>query len=318
MLKRVLPLSLIFIISGCAHSSKDEISVKSFEKIKGYTEVSETRLDADGANGEDTYTLIRNAFGPRSIEAPDLYGSANHQGHPHITELTDPKIGDYFKFVLHRDLDHDRDVLSKSDRQRNEIKVYGRSDSSLKGYLGKTFEYRWKFRINDDLKVTRHFTHIFQLKAVKKSGSDALTNSPILTLTANIRHGRSGLEVRHVGYNSDHSGTINNTLYHTSKHNVDWQDDIKGRWFEVFVRANYAEQGNLMMTVTPVGETTPLIEVHENNIEMWRSGNDANKGNFVRPKWGIYRSLKAKEQLNATEDEVDFANFEVKEVKPVY
>ncbi|CAM2943943.1 hypothetical protein [Vibrio rarus] len=318
MLRCVFPLSLIFVLNGCVTHHQDPVNTKSYEQIKGYTLVSKAQLDSDGAAGVDTYSLIRDAFGPRSIEAPDLYGKANHQGARHITELTDPDIGNYFKFVIHRDFDHDRDVLAKSDRQRNEIKVYGRSDSSLKGYLGKTFEYRWKFRIGNDLKVTKHFTHLFQLKAVKKSGSDALVNSPILTLTANVRHGRSGLEVRHVGYNADHSGTINHTLYHSTQHNIDWQKDITGRWFEVFVRANYAEHGSLTMTVTPVGEKTPLIEVHESNIELWRSGTDADHGNFVRPKWGIYRSLKAKQQLNAGEDEVDFANFEVKEVKPVY
>ncbi|GAD89586.1 hypothetical protein VHA01S_022_00140 [Vibrio halioticoli NBRC 102217] len=316
MLKKLLTLNAFLILSGCTATS-DVAPKPVVHTQSGNVVISQTQLTADGPGKEDTYTLIRNAFGPRSIEAPDLYGSANHAGAPHITEATDATVGNYFKFVIHRDDDHDRDVLSKSDRQRNEIKVYGGSDSSLKGYLGSTFEYRWKFRIGDNLAVTKHFTHIFQLKAVKGKGSDAITSSPILTLTANVRQGKSGLEVRHVRYNDNKTGTVNETLYHSVRHNVDWENDLRGHWFEVYVKANYAESGSLYMTVTPLGETTPMIEVNQHNIEMWRSGDDASHVNFVRPKWGIYRSLKAIDQLNKEEDEVDFADFEVTKVKPV-
>ncbi|GAD79573.1 hypothetical protein [Vibrio ezurae] len=315
MLKKVLTLNAILVLSGCVTTAGVTDAIPA-TTVRGDTIISQTQLKADGPEKEDTYTLIRDAFGPRAIEAPDLYGNANHQGVRHITEGMDERVGNYFKFVIHRDDDHDRDVLLKSDRQRNEIKVYGGSKSALKGHLGDTFEYRWKFRLGDNLAVTKHFTHIFQLKAVKGKSSDAITSSPILTLTANIRHGHSGLEVRHVGYNANKTGTVNNTLYHTAKHDIDWKNDILGHWFEVYVRANYSESGSLYMTVTPLGESTPMIEVTQNNIEMWRSGSDGSRSNFVRPKWGIYRSLKAIDQLNKEEDEVDFADFEVTKISP--
>jgi hypothetical protein len=71
------------------------------------------------------------------------------------------------------------------------------------------------------------------------------------------------------------------------------------------------------MSVTPLGSETPLFTVNEQNIELWRSGSNGSTDNFVRPKWGIYRSLNDKAGLNAGEDEVWFADFEIKEVQKI-
>ena len=77
-------------------------------------------LQADGAGkGLTAYELIKQFAGPRSIESPDLYAN-NHPGTPHIYEDDDDVVGDHFVFVLHRDIDKDRDKYKKfGDRQRN-------------------------------------------------------------------------------------------------------------------------------------------------------------------------------------------------------
>ncbi|MDK9736953.1 hypothetical protein KI655_06520 [Vibrio sp. D404a] len=303
----------VFLLSACS-AVTEQSKAYPLDESGNYYVVSSTELVADGAEGEETYDLIEGVLGRGSIEAPDLYGSANHAGERHITEANDPKVGNHFVFHIHVDEDKDRDKVEITDRQRNEIKVYAKSDDHLKGALGKTFEYRWAFKVSDDLAVSKNFTHLFQLKAVKARGSAGITNSPLLTLTANTRSGKSGLEVRHVHYNSDRRGTENNTLAHTARmKNVDWNKDIQGQWLEVFVRAHYHEQGSLYMTVTKLGESQPLIEVDEPNLEMWRSGDLDGKGHFVRPKWGIYRSLKSKHLLK--DEQVSFANFVIQEVK---
>lgn len=305
----------VFLLSACSAVS-DPSKVYPLDDSGNYYVVSSTELVADGAEGEETYDLIESVLGLGSIEAPDLYGSANHAGERHITEANDPKMGNHFVFHIHVDEDKDRDKVEITDRQRNEIKVYAKSDDHLKGTLGKTFEYRWAFKVSDDLSVSKNFTHLFQLKAVKTRGSTGITNSPLLTLTANTRSGKNGLEVRHVHYNSDRSGTENNMLAHTARmKNVDWSEDIQGEWLEVFVRAHYHEQGSLYMTVSKLGESQPLIEVNEPNLEMWRSGDLDGDDHFVRPKWGIYRSLKSKDLLK--DEQISFANFLIEEVKAV-
>ena len=305
----------VILLSACSSTSGSS-NTYPLDDTGRYYVVSSTELLADGIGGEDTYDLIESVFGRGSIEAPDLYGSSNHAGEAHITEAYDPKVGEHFVFHIHVDEDKDRDRVEITDRQRNEIKVYGKSDDHLKGTFGKTFEYRWAFKVSDDLAVSKNFTHLFQLKAVKTSGSVGITSSPLLTLTANTRSGNNGLEVRHVHYNGDRNGTNNNTLAHTARmKNVDWNNDIQGQWLEVFVRAHYHEQGSLYMTVTKLGESQPLIEVNESNLEMWRSGKLHGDGHFVRPKWGIYRSLKSKHLLK--DEQVGFAHFLIEEVKPI-
>lgn len=309
----IVPIILMLTMQAC-NSNDDSSSNTNSETVLddtgSYRVLSSTSLESDGASGADTYDLIESVLGGGSIEAPDLYGEDNHEGETHIYEDEDNQVGNHFVFVIHRDEDKDRDVLENDDRQRNEIKVFGNSDDHLKGFLDTTFEYSWKFRIGDDFAVTSKFTHLFQLKAV----GEGLTSSPILTITANTKSGVSGLEIRHVAYNSDQSDTENNTLTHTSYEAIDWATQIQGQWLEVFVRANYSENGSLTLTLTPLGEQTPLISIYESDIEMWRAGGDNSSSNFVRPKWGIYRSIVYIDELNE-EDHVDFADFLIEEVE---
>lgn len=309
-------LPLCVALAGCGSSSSSIPNLlpenNLLEDSSNFYAVSATSLEADGAAGVETYALIESVLGNGAIEAPDLYGDDNHQGETHIIESEDAQVGNYFTFLIHRDEDKERDT-GKLDRQRNEIKVYGNSKDMLKGYQDSTFEYSWKFKVGDDLAVTSHFNHLFQLKAV---GEGDISN-PLLTITANTRSGVSGLEIRHVGYGSDGDADQSTTLAHTSYEGIDWATQIQGQWLEVVVRSTFSEQGSLYMTITPLGEVQPLVEISESNIELWRAGSDADSGDFIRPKWGIYRyTLGVTEQLNEN-DGVSFANFMITELSLV-
>lgn len=332
MYKSVIATALILSLAGCGGSGSstgpDEGNNPTNPELPTnppvddtgkYQVISSTELKSDGPAGMETYDLIESVLGKGSIEAPDLYSNNDPDGGRHIVEEYDELVGNHFKFLIHFE-DGDRDK-GRVDRQRNEIKAYDKSDEKLLGYLGKTFEYSWKFKVGDDLKVTKHFTHLFQLKAVKEDdlGDEVNTNSPLLTITANVKSGKSGLEIRHTYYDKSAPGeTENNTLAHTAyMDDISWSNDIQGQWIEAFVRVNYSESGGLYMTLTPLGESKPMIEINETNLELWRSGLDGREGNFVRPKWGIYRSLKAEEELNQDQDEVYFADFKIREVKQI-
>ncbi|MEO0575692.1 MAG: hypothetical protein AAF004_09525 [Pseudomonadota bacterium] len=259
-----------------------------------FVELSVRTLDADGAqSGMEAYDLIRTFGGPRPIEAPDLY-SINHPGVAHIYEDSDETVGEHFVFIIHRDTDIDRDRQDITDRQRNEIKTYDRSEEVLKGFEGETFVYRWKFRINDDMSVSRRFSHFFQLKAV--GGSDS---QPIITISGAERSAEDGIEVRH-------SSLTESTLLART----DWSL-VTGEWLDAYCRATFSDTGTLRMIVTRMRDDEVIFDIDMQNLDLWRG---TQSDHFVRPKWGIYRSILDRDNLRPEEENVRFANFSVSEV----
>lgn len=259
-----------------------------------YTVLTTRTLDADGDKvGLHAYDLIRAFGGPRPTEAPDLY-PVNHPEVQHIYEDTDATVGNHFVFIIHRDIDIDRDFLVITDRQRNEIKTYGGSEDAVKGYENETFVYRWKFRINPNMEVSTRFTHFFQLKAV--GGDDSM---PILTISGAERDGEDGIEVRH-------SPLQDTTVLQWT----DWSE-VTGEWLEVYCRATFSDSGDLRLIVTRMRDDAIILNIDERGLDLWR-GEDAS--HFVRPKWGIYRSILDWDNLRPEEENVRFANFSVSEV----
>ncbi len=261
-----------------------------------YTELTTRTLDADGDQaGLDTYDLIRAFGGPNPIEAPDLY-SINHPGVRHIYEDSDATVGNHFVFIIHRDIDIDRDRVQNDDRQRNEIKTYASSEEAVKGYEDETFIYRWKIRINADMEVSTRFTHFFQLKAV--GGPDS---QPVLTITGAERSGEDGIEVRHSPLQD-----------HTVLERTDWSR-VTGEWLEAYCRVTFADSGDLRLIVTRMRDDEIIFDIDRSGLDLWR-GEDPS--HFVRPKWGIYRSILDLDNLRPDEENVRFANFSVSEVLP--
>ena len=261
-----------------------------------FTVLTTRTLDADGDQvGLDTYDLIRAFGGPNPIEAPDLY-PINHPGVRHIYEDSDATVGNHFVFIIHRDIDIDRDRVENDDRQRNEIKTYNSSEEAVKGFENETFIYRWKFRINADMEVSTRFTHMFQLKAV--GGEDS---HPILTISGAERSGEDVIEVRYSPLQQD-----------TILQRLDWTM-VTGEWLEAYCRVTFAESGDLRLIVTRMRDDGVIFDIDERGLDLWR-GEDPS--HFVRPKWGIYRSILDLANLRPDEENVRFANFSVSEVVP--
>ena len=253
-------------------------------------------LDADGdMAGLSAYDLIRAFGGPNPIEAPDLY-PINHPAVQHIYEDYDDTVGNHFVFIIHRDIDIDRDRVENDDRQRNEIKTYNSSEEAVKGFENETFIYRWKFRINSNMEVSTRFTHLFQLKAV--GGSDS---HPVLTISGAERSGEDGIEVRYSPLQQD-----------TILQRQNW-GMVTGEWLEAYCRVTFSESGDLRLIVTRMRDDAVVFDIDEQDLDLWR-GEDAS--HFVRPKWGIYRSILDWDNLRPDEENVRFANFSVSEVMP--
>lgn len=251
-------------------------------------------LTADGADqGMQAYDLIRAFGGPNSIESPDLY-PINHPGVPHIFEDTDTDVGHHFVFVIHRDTDIDRDRQDITDRQRNEIKTYNRSDDEVKGFENETFVYEWKFKINADMAVSTRFSHFFQLKAV--GGSDS---QPIITISGAERSGEDGIEIRY------------SPLQETEiLDRTDWSE-VTGEWLTAYCRATFSDTGAFRLIVTRMRDDATIFDIDIPTLDLWRG---ESPDHFVRPKWGIYRSILDRDNLRIEEETVRFAEFRISEV----
>jgi len=259
-----------------------------------YHVISERHLNADGVNkGLDSYQLIRRFAGEGAIESPDLY-QHNHPGIRHIYEANDDVVGDHFVFTIHKNHDKDRGVQSITDRQRNEIKAYKGSSEALKAYKNQLFAYRWKFKMHEDLTVSNNFTHFFQLKAV-----DGGAGSPILTLSGREKQGQ-WLEITH----RMHGNTTQLKTVPLAP--------FKGRWLQIDCFVDYSNEGQLTLRITDMLNAQLLLALSIDKIDMLRG---ESSGDFVRPKWGIYRSLRSKHLLREQEEKVFFADFTVQRLQ---
>lgn len=245
------------------------------------------------ANGQDdTYSLINNVLAPgaTAVETPDC-------GHvefgPHIDQVWDEAQDEYvFRFHIHVEPDNDR--CKNFDRQRNEIKTYDKSPDNLKATHGEQVVYQWKFKLDKDFQPSSSFTHLHQLKAV--GGSEE--SMPLITFTAR-KKSTNTLQLRYAK-NSDQE-TIHEVVL----------SDFLGEWVEVYEEVCYGEDGSYSLKITRMSDSKVLVDFMDDDLRMWKT--DAE---FIRPKWGIYRSLNQKEDLR--DEIILFNKFIIEEKTETY
>jgi len=246
-------------------------------------------LDADGPG--DTYELITSVLAPghNPIEVPDC----NHTDFgAHINEVFDEELNsDVFRFHIHTSPDNDRCI--KFDRQRNEIKSYDKSPDNLLGVDGETIIYRWKFKLSEGFQSSPNFTHLHQLKPV----GGPFESMPMYTLTTR-KGSPDRLELRY----AETDDQI--TLAHTDL------APFINTWLSVEEKISYGLSGSYEIEIRSVSDDAVLFQYSNPSIVNWRPDAD-----FVRPKWGIYRSLKNEQDLR--DETVLYANFIVEELETV-
>jgi hypothetical protein len=244
--------------------------------------VSQVLLEADGPG--NTYELINSVLAPgyNVIENPECV-------HPefgrHIAEVWDSELNQYvFEFYIHVTPDNDRCIMF--DRQRMEIKTYAASPENLMGVTGETVVYKWKFRLPVGFQPSSSFTHIHQIKAVGGNDGD-----PIFTLTP--RKGSTNkMELIH--NNTTKVAIVNLSLF-------------EGIWVEAVERIKIDSlNGTYSIIIKRVSNGTTLLSYTNNKLMTIRSDNT-----FIRPKWGIYRSLNTPSDLR--DEAVRFAGFSILE-----
>ncbi|MDB4108510.1 T9SS type A sorting domain-containing protein [Flavobacteriaceae bacterium] len=251
-----------------------------------YVTNSQTRLTADGQG--NTYDLIKSVLAPgyNPIEVPDC----NHSDFGnHIDEVFDSTLNtNVFRFYIHSTPDNDRCI--KFDRQRNEIKTYDKSPSDLKGTQGEIVVYKWGFKLENGFQSSPNFTHIHQLKSV----GGALESMPMYTLTTR-KGSPDKIQIRYAETDAQV------TLYETEL------SPFIGTWLEVIETITYDTKGTYSIEIKSASDDSVLLNYFNNDIINWRNG-----ASFVRPKWGIYRSLINAQDLR--DEVVSFSYFSIEEI----
>ncbi len=255
---------------------------------------SQVTLEANGPG--NTYELITNIFAPGNgvgaVEAPDLYHPWAAGGNKHIAEVYDNELLRYvFEFYSHVLLDNEPVDPTLTDRQRTEIKTYAPSPDNLKGTIGENIIYKWSFKLPIGFQPSSNFTHIHQIKAV--DGDDS---SPIFTLTPRLGTPNK-LELIYVENSTSGANKVNivNLL------------PFLGNWVDAEERINVSGNGFYSIVLKKRSDGTVLLSYTNNNIATIRPDNS-----FIRPKWGIYRSLS--DIGNLRDEAVRFAGFSIQEV----
>jgi len=243
----------------------------------------------------EAYAVINAALAGHNRNVAEVPDCMHPEIFEHIRMVYDDVLGKYvFEFLICVDSIVDGDVQPDSwqipyrncsirfhDRQRNEIKTDANSPRFLRGYHGDTVRYSWRFWLPPDFhQPTNAFTHIYQVKPV--GGDDS---QPIFSLT--VRQGGRII----VRYFNTELEEINPAIH----------PDRRGRWIEVDHYMEVGVNGWSRMTITDV-EYGHILHHHDRAMLTLRPTN-----RFIRPKWGIYRSLANANQLR--DERIRFSNF---------
>lgn len=241
----------------------------------------EAHLNATGVGS--AYDLINSVFAPAGGNACEPPDCAHPGFGEHITQVYDSEIGEYvFAFHIHVRPDNDR--CQKFDRERNEIKTYGPSPSFQKGFYGDRVRYEWLFKLPFGFKPSSSFTHLHQIKAV--DGDDDM---PIVTITAR-KASPNRIELKH-----DNEVIV-------AQANL---SEFTGQWVKVVENIFIdSVHGSLSVIITKATGGDTVLHYENNNIKTIRSSNS-----FIRPKWGIYRSLL--DSTNLRDETLYFTGFVV-------
>ena len=318
---------LTVLNANTAHVPTDSTIVPAYDLINSAFIKAEIYQDGAG-DFEGKFGDVTNGTLPCIYGAIEHTDDTNPDFGPHIKQEADATLGtDVFYFYLHQ-TDHtpltttnrafptpgsDRcrtdateedfdptESSYKTDRQRMEIKGFSESYDHQLGEEGETHYMSWKMKLPADYGPTDKFTHLHQLKP--KGGSNE--SMPTITLSAVAAKGGEdeGEVTTPAKLNLRYSPT---TASQVTLASIDLAD-ISGKWVHIVEKVTYGviNEGRYELLVMDVNnlEGEPIMSFASDSIATWKGGD------YVRPKWGIYRSIAQGDKVN-DEDKVGFADF---------
>ncbi|MEU0807918.1 hypothetical protein [Streptomyces sp. NPDC005970] len=182
--------------------------------------------------------------------------------HPGVTHIY-PSGGGF-----RTDMHYPKDVDTSTDRQRNEVRGMRQSGAAVKILEDETWRIQYQMYVPDTLDATTGFTHIMQIKV----GDVA---APLFTMSLHQHSDGPKVEMR----TSDDDDNL------TEAGAAD-MPPIQGAWSDVSVEVKASDSGAYVdWSVVTDGKT--VAKHKRTGLDMWRGKN------YLRPKWGIYRSLNS-------------------------
>ncbi len=285
-----------------------------------FAKQQQTTLTSDGSITRNVWQLVNRAFNTGKPEyvsdKPGIYGAVEHSdcsltgGRESYTEEFDNTLNkNVFSFNIYKVGSTDRCKKNPYkptpaplpsgivERQRVEIKAYSQSPEFQKAKLGNTHLYSWKFKLASDFQASDRFTHLHQLKSVGGTQS----NMPLITLSAGGKKvdemGKTTAEAEmRLRYSPDGKSQITLKTAPLSK--------FKGRWVEAFEKVHYNEWFKAVyeIVIRDVVTGEEIFNFESYSLRMWKSN-----ATFVRPKWGIYRSMVEHQKLK--DEQVKYTDF---------
>jgi hypothetical protein len=175
---------------------------------------------------------------------------------------------DHYRFDIYKD---DRDSTGGGDRQRTESKGMVDDGSVLKMHDNETWTISYEMFMPTTLHGTSKFSHIFQLKTPATNGG------PWVTLDLGRNGSTERLRAR--AYSTSGAPDIAATDLAPLRNKwitVEWTFKIGSKGTARFVARN------------GTGSSAPVVVDHSlSNVNI------PAQGDYVRPKWGIYRSVES-------------------------
>jgi len=256
---------------------------------------AQVMLYADGPGS--TYEKINSVLAPGYVaeETPDMTNGTHATFGRHIAEVFDSTLNRYvFEFYIHALIDNDVSTL-ETDRQRVEIKTYAGSPANMIGNTGETMTFKWKFKLPTGFQPSTNFTHIHQIKAV---GGDE--SSPLFTLTPRLTTPNQ-LQLIYVADSSTaqvYLATLNLSQFINT-------------WVDVTEVVKVGNPGTYSIVIKKVSDGSTILSYSNSSIKTIRPSNS-----FIRPKWGIYRSLLDVADLR--DEAVRFTDFSIQQLCSCY
>jgi len=191
----------------------------------------------------------------------------SHPGFDHIVS----RDGEIW-FYMHR---RDRDTTGGGDRQRQESKGMRAGSTLLKPVDGETWRFRYEMFMPSTLHATSKFSHIFQLKTPATNGG------PWVTLSLSRVGGAERMRLR--AFSTSGSPDIGATDL----------APLREKWITIDLTFRMGPSGTGRFVVrNGTGDGAPVV------VDSSRSGvripdEGSGSDNYVRPKWGIYRSIES-------------------------
>jgi hypothetical protein len=176
--------------------------------------------------------------------------------------------GDHYRFNIWKD---DRDSTGGGDRQRTESKGMVSGGSAVKMKNDETWQLTYEMFMPASLHGTSKFSHIFQLKTPKTNGG------PWITLDPSRSGSKETLRAR--AYSTSGAPDIASTDL----------APLRDKWITIEWTFKIGPKGTARFALrNGTGDGAPVVvDKTMSNVKV------PDEGDYVRPKWGIYRSIQS-------------------------